>query len=210
MGHNAYPVTADLAAYLTQTNLDVTGIDFGNAIATGIARFERETGRRFLAPGGVSTRTFDPPLGTTRQMDLRDDLCTITSVTGQGVALVRDADYRLLPQDAAPRGLPWNRIELATRYYSPLLPNVWGGIAVTGTWAYGTTIPDDAWEAMIAAGALDRLPQLILLWVGGLISWTEADTTESYGPKPFDWLREQWTGMYESAAARYRRVTVGM
>jgi len=211
---NAYPVSADLSAFLsaafsTRTGLTIGSFDLATAVVAGIDRFETETGRVMLATG-TSARSFDPPTGGRQVLDLGEDLAAITSVVAQGVTQVALSDYRALPQNAPARGRPYNRLQLTQRYYAPLYPGLWNSVVVTGNWGFSATgIAEDAWLAMVAAGALWLLPEIVTQTTGGMTSWTEASVTEQYGPKPFDALREQWDGLFERARDRYRRVEVG-
>jgi hypothetical protein len=208
MSHSAYPLAADLTAFLTEAGLTTTGIDVTNGIAAGIAAFERACGRRFLSTVDAA-RTFDPPIGGKGILDLRADLASITSVVAASVTQVAGTDYRALPQDAASEGKPYNRLEFAGRWYAPLSFGSYGSVVITGKWAYSATaIPDDAWTAMLAAGAIERLPQITTYLTGGLIEWTE-EAHERYGEKPLAFLREGWQAQVDAAVARYRRVTVG-
>lgn len=209
MSHGAYPTGPDLTAFLTETGIDLGTIDVTNGIAAGIAAFERAVGRKMLDTGAATARTFDPPLGPKGVLDLKADLASVSSVTVAGTTQVAGTDYRALPQDGPASGKPYNRLEFAARWYAPLSFGSCGSVVVTGVWAYSaTTIPDDAWTAMLAGGALERLPQLITYRTGGMVEWEE-QAKERYGEKPLAHLTAGWQAQFDSAVARYRRVTAG-
>jgi hypothetical protein len=208
-----YPVAADLLSFFTEAGFNTSGfslagINLTQAVAAGIARFESDTGRRFLGAAGEA-RTFDPPGNYRGMLDLKADLISPTAVSLSGSALVSGTDYRFLPQQAVQNVEPYDRIQLARLWWQPIYPTNWGALSITGTWAYGSQIPDDAWQAMLAGAALNRLPQIVNAALGGMIELKESDIAETYGPKPFQTLREAWTEEYAAAVSRYRRVTVG-
>lgn len=212
---STYPSAADLSAFLdgafhTQAQLDLSSFDLATAAQAGTLRFERETGRVMLATAS-SARTFDPPVGGQSMLNLGEELAEVVTVTAQGTTQVALTDYRLLPQNAGARGRPYNLLQLNQRFYPPIYPALWNSVVVTGYWGYSRTgIGEDAWMAMLAAGALWLLPEIVTQVAGGAISVSEADMTESYGAKPFDFLREQWDMLFDRALARWRRVTVGV
>jgi hypothetical protein len=212
----AYPVALDLTNFFSEAGFNtggfsLAGINVTQAVAGGIARFESDTGRRFLSTNAGEARTFDPPGNYRGMLDLKADLILPTAVSLSGSALVSGTDYRFLPQQAVQNVEPYDRIQLVRVCWPsvPPLTNYWGALSITGTWAYGSQIPDDAWQAMLAAAALNRLPQIVNAALGGMIELKESDISETYGPKPFQVLREAWTEEYQAAVSRYRRVTVG-
>jgi hypothetical protein len=210
----AYPAALDLTNFFSEAGFNtgdfsLAGINVTQAVAAGIARFESDTGRKFLSAAG-EVRTFDPPSNWRSMLDLRADLIlpTVVSLTGSGT-LTLGTDYRFLPQQAPNNSEPYDRIQLTRLWWQPIYPTSWGALSITGTWAYGSQIPDDAWFAMLAAAALNRLPQIVNAALGGMIELKESDISETYGPKPFQVLREAWTEMYQAAVSRYKRATVG-
>jgi hypothetical protein len=215
MPQSSYPDASALTSFLTEAGFNTSGftlagVNLAQAIAAGIARFESDTGRRFLSANAAEVRTFDPPDNWRSMLDLKADLILPTTVSLVTLpSLVLGTDYRFLPQQAPGNSEPYDRIQLARRWWLPIWPTDWGALSITGTWAYGSQIPDDAWQAMLEAAALNRLPQIINAALGGMIELKESDISESYGPKPFSVLRDDWTKQYDAAVARYRRVTVG-
>lgn len=212
MGQASYPAESDLLALLTAEGFTTSGLNLAAAIAAGIARFERETGRRFLDPAGATTRTFDPPMHPRGQLDLRADIVAplsgTLSATYQTTALVIGTDWRPMPQDAPARSKPYYRAQFIRPWWPwPIPQSVWGALAITGVWAYGLTIPDDVWQAMIFAGALSAIPSLIALLTGGATEMREADMQVAFGLKPFGWLRDYRQADFDRAVASYRRVT---
>lgn len=214
----AYPPTAaDLWRFLEGAKLTVA--DELKPFLAGAARgayadFERATGRRFLATAGV--RVFDPaPNG---YIDFREDLSALGDTGGLailGTSQVLNSDYWLIGGNAAGRGEPYTGLRLKNVRPVPLTWPNYNSIAVTGLWGYGTTIPDDVFQAALARAAWVIAPQLILsLKKGGLKSWTEAGVSESYMDNPLEGLMTVWGGeakdngmggLFGSTVKRYQR-----
>lgn len=219
MAHNAYPTNADLEAFLLEAGLDtllaavgssISDLDLVSAIDTGIETFERETGRVMLALAD-SIRHFDAPVGPRGMIDLKRDLAAVTTVTFQGVTQVQGTDYRLLPIDRDLDNRPWDRVQFLVIWPRPSYWALNSSVAITGRWGYSATaIPGDAWNAMLAAAALSRLPMFTTLRFKGFVRWQEADMMEDYGAKPFQYLLDEWQALLDQALMRYRRVTVGL
>jgi hypothetical protein len=191
-----YPNGEDLETFLTAAGFSSTRLatlDLESGAAAGVATFEQATGRRMLAIS--ETREFDLPEHPRAILDLRADLASLTTVAVSGTGQTLGTDVRLLPVNAADRGRPYRMLQFARRFYpvATYPQPSWGAVAVTGLWGYGTTIPEDAWLAMLALGALQLHPLLAQAELGGLESWTEGDVTERYGSDPLGSLRVNWT-----------------
>jgi hypothetical protein len=210
-----YPAATDLEGFLTAAGLAsslVDSLDTATAVAAGIIAFEKQAGRKFYAAGNT-TRTFDPPINLKGFLDLKADLASgvtpVVEVNGETKTAV--IDYRFLPQDAAAESLPYTMLQLKARW---LWPSDWddnGVIEITGRWSYRSDgVPEDAWRAMLAAAGLDLLPQIGAARFKGLVSWSEAGTSENYGANPFGGLAQYWETLVQKTAAHYRRVTVGL
>jgi hypothetical protein len=207
-----YPRTSDLEDMLTAEGFDLTGFNVASALAASIAEFEKLTGRKFLDPAGATTRTFDPPLYPRGMLDLRADLVAPAAgaITGsyQATALVLGTDWRLLPQDAGSRGRPFYRAQFLKPWWPyPYPQTVWGSLTITGVWAYGLTLPDDVWQAMLHGAALDLLASQSAVATGGAVEMREADMQVSFGTKPFQWLYDWRARDFDRTVAKYRRVT---
>jgi hypothetical protein len=220
----AYPTQIDLGAWLQDAGFSaetVANLDLATAATAGVSAFESATGRRMLAT--TQTREYDLSRHPNGFVDLRGDLASLTSVTVNGTTQVVGTDVRLREPNAADEGLPYWAIQLARRHFPVVSypqPS-WGVIAVTGLWGYGATIPDDAWIAMVMAGALTLFPAIAQLQVGGIESWTEQDVTERYGSDPLGSLRNNWSMILHGdeklagkpggggVIGRYRRVALG-
>lgn len=222
-GRTQYPTGEDLEAFLVAAGFSVTedlaDVDLELFAAAGWQAFNRESGRTMLAVSG--TRSFYRPEGPRGELDLGEDLASgvVPSLTDDGTALTVNEDYVFLPLDAPGRGLPYNRLRF-WRVWPTSRWTIEPLIVVTGSWGYGTTIPEDAWIGMLAMGALALAPQLAQLRTGGMQSWREADMAESYGDKPLGGLVAGWQMVAATTAGgigpdgkarvgRYTRVTVG-
>lgn len=193
MPHTAYPIGSDLSAYLILAGFDaayVATLDLTNAALAGYRAFEQATGRRMLAT--TQTRQFDRPRHC--HLNLKADLLTVSSFLDGTTALVANTDYRLEPLNAADDDLPYTRVFLWRRYgYSAFPVSLAPRFTIAGNWGYGTSIPEDAWQAMLAAASLYLLPLITQQRSGGMEAWTEADMSERYGSDPLMSLRTSWT-----------------
>src|SRR5947209_9062840 len=122
MGKSAYPVQADLEAYLTAAGISIGALDTATFMAAGISDFEKRARRKMLAPGADATRYYDPPTGDSGYLDLAQDLASLTGVVyfPQGAAggetWVESVDFRKRPYNAAADGKPYLGLELKRRF----------------------------------------------------------------------------------------------
>lgn len=204
MPQAAYPTAADLEAFLIAAGFStdfVAALDTTTFAAAGASQFEREADRRMLAV--TQTREFDPySVSPNGFLDLRQDLAALTSVSWNTQSYVVGTDVRPFPLNAADDGRPYSGLTfgLWRRFYPtsyPLLPPL---ITVGGDWGYGTTIPDDAWIAMMAFAGLLLFPQIVQRATGGMEAWTEADMSERYGINPLQGLRMGWQAVTMATA----------
>lgn len=88
-----------------------------------------------------------------------------------GDSLTYLQDYLLLPNNSIVEGKPYNEVQF--------LWNMIGGIdqsiTITGNFGYGTTVPADAWQAIIQGTAADLMGQIALLQLGDAIEIEEKD-----------------------------------
>jgi hypothetical protein len=222
MPQSAYPTMIDLGAWLQDagfTAAAVANLDLETAAAAGIATFEQAVGRRMLAT--TQTREFDLPSHPRGILDLRADLASLTSVTVSGTAQVLNTDVRLREPNAADEGRPYWGLQFYRRFYPTSYPlAAWGQVVVTGLWGYAATIPDDVWQAMLAAAGLSLFPYLAQEFSRGAITYKEQDVTEEYGKDPMGSFRDNWSlALYgppgpggiqgcSGVVGRYRRVTM--
>lgn len=210
MGQTAYPALGDLMQFLLShpsvTATSLANIDLAAACRAGRLDFETAVGRTML--GITQTRTFDPPYNPRAMLDLRADLASLTSLTIQGVTKVLNTDFYLGPPNADADGLPWRWIEIAAWW--PNYRVAKRGISITGVWGFATTIPDDAWQAMLCQSALKVASQLISDQTGGLSSVQIGEIRESYGANPLSGMIDPWKIQIASAVQQYTLVTVGL
>jgi hypothetical protein len=195
MAKSTYPTAAELetsllAAGLTQELVDA--LDLTTAALAGRETFEGMTGRRMLAT--TQTREYDPrrisPRGV---LDLRTDLVAATSVTYGTQAFTVGTDVRMAPLNAADDGRPYGWLEFGYWQFYPYggygfpLPTL---ITVVGSWGYGATIPENAWQAMMMEAALSLFPTISAFLTAGMVGWDEADMQEQYGQDPFGAYRK--------------------
>lgn len=201
MARENYPTGNDVAALLSDAGLTYSGLDANSAALAGRERVESETGRVFLAVAG--TRVFDPPTGWNGVLDLGADLLSLTSISYDGTAFAAGTDYRLV--GSAPHSL----IRFARRWSAPLPFSLMDSVSIVGVWGYGTSLPEEVWQAMRAAAVLSLLPAIERGLTGGLIEWADEDTREKYGDDPLGTLAAGWQSSVDGVLSRYRRVAVG-
>lgn len=203
------PTAQDLVLRLTGMGITTYSVDLMAAAADGLAEFETATGRAMLAVSG--TRTFPPPDIPTRVLDFREDLYGYpTALSIAGTAYARDTDYRLLDPNAYLRGKPYWGAKFLNLFSVPVASPWWNAVSVTGLWGYGTTIPNDAFDAMVAIGLLKVLPDLGIEATGVLNRWVEAEVTEDYGPEAYGTVITRLEKRVASTIAKYARVQVGL
>lgn len=217
MGKSAYPTATDVANVLTAAGITVGTLDTTTAAAAGVTEFERRVGRKMLAPAGEQTRYFAPPTNREGYLDLRGDLATCSAVTYQpegasAETLTLNTDYWLLPVSARSDdpARPWTGIELARRWVErpgPEMPQaLHRAVRVTGRWGFDTSIPEDAWLAMVYRAVALLSPQAGTALSTGYVRYAEAGVEKLWGEAAYLELRrtgEQW---FEEAVKRYRRM----
>lgn len=204
---SAYPVGSDLSTFLTAGGYSTTAVSalLEGYAAAGWQSIEQATGRKFLAVTG--TREFDVRACIDNIVDLRDDICQITSVALDGSTLTLDTHYRLLPENADDRGYPWGMVRLSQSWPDGGDPSNWKRLVVVGKWGYSLTIPEPVWQAMLAAATLLLYPQLTHGAIGPVESWKASDgTSESYGQQAFQMHRGGYQNLVNQIVMLYRRV----
>ena len=237
--YSAYPSAEALRLFLLDAGM-TPPLDLPGAVRAGIQGFERDCDRRFLAGKsienadiGEETRRFDPAAwpGTSayRPYHLLEfgpygDLTSLTSVIhaptgGTPETLALNTDYWPLPANAPSIGFPYTGLAMRRRFWAPLLPQNVHSLEVTGLWGFGTTLPADAWRAMLIRSATLALTSIstsaILSIAGGglpVTGWKEADVSEDYALVPFasamTTARVSWKEDYAAAVMAYRRVSL--
>jgi hypothetical protein len=212
------PTGADLEAYLVTLGLYTAGsaelgaLELEGKAAAAVVEWETRTGYRpFLANGSDTTRIYDPPY--TRFLELAAGVLSVSALmTGVGVASPGTAraegtDFWLERAQAAYEDAPF---EVVTFACSP------GGarrsITITGRWGYAATVPDDAWQAILARGAWLCAPQAAMSMGGGaevvrvLSSEVRYPSAATGGPLAAQ--QAAWTALFEAAVRRYKRVEI--
>lgn len=214
MAKSAYPTQADLESFLTAAGFTVGTLDTSTAIAAGIAEFEARARRKMLAAASASTRYFDPPAGLPRGLlDFEGDLATLTGVVyrpqaGTAEMLVQNTDFVLLEYNiaGAPDATGYWGAEFLRRWSLPLSFSLRRSVEVTGRWGYGTSMPDDAWLAMVARAASLLAPSKGFSLSGGRVRTEDSGVERVYGEDPVAGARRAWERQFEAAVAVYRRL----
>lgn len=219
MPKSEYPNAADLQSYLEVAGFTVDAAlapRLGDAIEAGIGEFEATAGRKMLWTAAAVTRRVDPPTSRSSTLILPWDLCALTSIIylptgGTSETLVEYTDYLLEPE-GGPSLLPakpWTAVEFfARRWHGPLSDSERRSLRFLGKFAYGVTLPDDVWEAMLCQGALLVWAQIAQDTTSGRLGWKEGDASEDYGAEPWTRLRDNWGDTYKRVVSKYRKVTM--
>lgn len=216
LSFSIYPTGGDLQLYLESLALTVPAalkLRLQSLQYAAVQEFEKQCDRIFLAPTATAVRYFDPPTnvphGSSNYLRV-PDLYSITSIVytptgGTATTLVVNDDYMGYPHNAVALGRAFTAVEIfGWRWMSPLAPSYRRSIAITGRWGYGTTLPPDVREAMLALGALKAWNAATFGVTGGLGSWSEGDVKEDYG-KGWDSASDAWKAQVAQAVANYRR-----
>lgn len=227
--YSRFPSGFDLKRYLRSLNCipaesleaALAGMRCGAKVAAAQKLFERQTGwQPFLADPADVTRSFDPPgtqggpwtSGGERALFLNAGLLAVTSLktnvstTYAGDLLTIDEDYWLEPTEAAIVGTPYTEVRFVSRQ--------WGGphsIQITGRWGYASTLPEDAWDAILKKAASLCVPELTLQISRGIVSFTDMKTQVVYSnstAKPFQFEQQSWEAAWDLATLMYRRVSL--
>lgn len=165
----AWPTTTELSTRLTEdgfTSLPSTAT-LQAALDTGKGNWEEETGFiPFLASGAHVARYFDPPgppasarnaiRGGGRVLHLQGGFAALTHIKVNGVAYTAGTDCYLRPNNAALKLKPYTSIEFIT--------DIWGMpqcIEISAQWGWWTTIPANAWEAVMQEAKYLLAPTLL-------------------------------------------------
>lgn len=129
---------------------------------------------------------------------------TLTGTTA-GSSLIAGTSYWLRPQNAPQFYRPYKYIEFQ-------YPQ-WGNpqsILVTGRFGFSTTVPEDAWQAILYMAALSLLPSVELLAAGGLESVKLGNDSFNFvkGGRLYGAIAEQWTAKVSKIRGRYARVVM--
>lgn len=220
-GRANYPTGEDVRAYLEAASLVVSTAlaeQLDTAAEAGRLDFEQRTDRLpFLAGATDTTRRFDPPKAGSARLWLKPDLAALTSITYQpggasAETLTLDTDFSLLPFNAAADEQPYTAIDFTPwrgfGAWASSYPAYRGSIRITGRWGYQTTLPENAWLAILAAGSLSLLPQLSFGLTSGLVEWHEKDRGERYGADPLAGLAAGWQASLNRTVAIYKRMNL--
>lgn len=161
-----YPTADDVEAHGRSTGLWPEDDDSGSAtvdqlrakdqaqkaINWVIAEWERRVNwLPFLATDEMDEeRDFDR-IDDSGYINLEGGIVSIDSLVIAGETMVEGTDFRLEPRNAAKQGKPFEEIRMLSRrrwYLRDL-----GQIVVAARWGYSSTVPADAWGAMVETAA---------------------------------------------------------
>lgn len=210
MSHTAWPTITDVADLAASMN-----VTFGTAISTAVQQgaidsvvenVGRRTHRTFIPV--TEQRYYDG--NDTGELEIDDfvTLYTVQLVGWYGVVSGITMD-NLAQVDRAT--FPTNRLQIYRgslpsfyRYWIDRFPRGRGNVAVSATWAYANTIPDDLWWGVAYQAAGILINRRNYTTAGYLVKWTEDETTEVRNyMDPFKFFKSGTT--YEGLLKQYRK-----
>ena len=211
MGKSNYPTASELDAFLTEAGFTLGSLDTATAITAARVEFERRAGIRMLA-GAATTLRFDPPTNGLGRLDFPGGLAELTSAAyqpegGAAESWSEGIDFVLRPYDGgAEETGPFTAMELSRCWIAPIRFGDRRSIRVTGRWGYHTSIPEDAWLAMLARGASLTAAQQGAAISDGRSYSNSGGVDNAYPTDPLGAARKAWAGQFEAAIRRYRRL----
>lgn len=159
MSQSALPTTSDLTAILPSSiTAPSTGLLQGY-LDEAYEDIQDITGHRpFLGAAPATSRTFTPPRDGDRLLRLNTGLISLTSIVYLGETLVQNTDFYLLPENASANSKPYISIRFNRSLTTVPVDTEAAPLTITGVWGYGTTLPQEVWEA-IRCGAAWKLAQ---------------------------------------------------
>jgi len=190
MSHSTFPVAADVTSYLSSigsTNSIGSSL-LGAWLSAAIASLERKTRRQFVA--STETRFFDG--SGTGELAI-DDYVSLSSVKLHGVVSASTPFEFSSWCDEVVYGSPKSKILIARGSipaFSPIFVERWPegrrNVEITGTWGYGSTVPDDIWQGLVEIAAGTAMDAAAAAGsansgsVGPVTSWQEGDIRETF------------------------------
>lgn len=182
--------------------------------------WESATGYHPFQATVSTTRFYDPPganrrsnqglslYGGDRVLDFGCGLVSLTSLvigfdslTQTGTQLVPNQDFWLEPVNSPLEEYPYQRV----RFLVPVF-GIENSIAVTGVFGYASTVPEDAFQAMIDYGFSATLSQLNPGAFSQPTSWQEESVVETWSPVLIQRRAQELLERANLTASRYRRV----
>lgn len=198
----AYPTTSDLTDYLTAQGLTAPA-NVQVHLDAAIAEWERATGYQPFKEEANAQAYYYDPVPLYKALDLGTGFSTVTEVAigvsdtdPTGTVLTLSEDYELLPYNRSGRpieGILFRAFTVSGRARS---------VKVTGKRGYSSTIPDDAWRAILVRAAMYTKQGM---QVGGVAAFREGDVSVTYGTGATPTEAESWL----TAVRTYQRILVG-
>lgn len=209
MAKVAWPLAAELTSRLSGLGIASlpTGVVADDMIAAAVSAFEQQTGwvpflqttsgSRYLHP------TFDYVLPLGCGYTAISAVKTGYSPSDAGTTLTVNVDYWLEPLSARDENKPYTQIRFNTRQAGQ--PR---SIVVTGTRGYNDTIPEDAWQAVMAYACVG----VILVkngYIGPVADVTQGTVKVGYSVEADRGSVAALSMQFNMAVARYRWVRFG-
>lgn len=182
-------LTADLGAGT------FTGTGTGTITGTGSTALTftvTGTGSNTFSITGTTTSN---PTGT-----CTGSVSIVGSTLSNGTLLHQNVGYFLRPQNATTYDRPFTFLEFT--YYQYGNP---GSISVAGTFGFGSTVPDDAWFAILKKSVLHLIPSLEINITGGQSQIKLGNDTFAFNPQLFQRQTTMWEQQNAVVCGRYKR-----
>lgn len=223
-----WPSTTDISNLLSAgglTSTDWGSFSLANARLEAIAEWERLTNwKPFKVDTNDVTRYYDPPgpnqranfgypywgiRGGSNVLYLDAGLLSLTSLyvgyisdAQPGTELTLNTHFRLAPYNAVLMENPYTQIEFYAKHFGRER-----SIRIIGKFGYWTSIPDDAFTAVLNRAAWSVLAAVSSARVVGLgADWREADVSEKQ-PGASE-IGAPYLLQYKQAVARFRRIAL--
>lgn len=231
---SALPTTTDLYAMLYGAGVitanpptgQQASLDYAGALAASIEEFARRTGYNpFLGDTVDQTIYFSP-----RNIDFPPDeyphldfaksggpggILSVTSLrinytaTSGGTLLTQGTDFVLREKNASLKNRPYTYLEFVKApqfgFYG-LVADV-DSIQLIGKRGYWSTVPDLAFQGMLAGAAIQLVPRLEILRTSGLVK-VKLGLDEFEYNKPLSPLSNYFQAQFKDAIARYKRLSI--
>jgi len=122
------------------------------------------------------------------------------STISNGTLLHQNVEYFLRPQNAASYDRPWTYLDFT--YYQYGNP---GSISVTGVFGFGSTVPDDAWYAILKKAVMHLVPSLEIVITGGQSQIKLGNDIFTFNPQLYQRQTAMWQQQVEVVCGRYKR-----
>lgn len=143
---NGYCTLDEFKKHLTITTYDADDDAAIENIIEGSSRLIDNLAGRWFYPK-TETRYFDVPAG--REIELDEDLLTVTTLTNGDDTVITSTYYSLIPRNSTPKHSLIMKTTSIYNWTGNSSGDTEGVISIAGTWGYAATTPDDIRQACL-------------------------------------------------------------